>query len=142
MRCSVTTYLTRDSRRGTRDVQSVFVWRLLRKALNKCIYDQSIASGVVMNVSEDEEADVPAARLTPRAMVLHGKERRKKRNEALTLTLAPVAPYKYLLGIRRVVGDLCGPGANDDAYGDVSLFELLPQERHFRLLLGDTALSP
>ena len=96
-------------------MQSVFVWRLLRKALNKCIYDQSIASGVVMNVSEDEEADVPAARLTPRAMVLHGKERRKKRNEALTLTLAPVAPYKYLLGIRRVVSDLCGPGANDDA---------------------------
>src|SRR5271165_6009272 len=57
-----------------------FGWRVLGETLNNRVRDQSIATGVVMCVSESEKALVPAVGLAPWALVLHGKERRERRD--------------------------------------------------------------
>ena len=82
--------------------------------LNDRIGDQSVAGGIVMGVPEDEEVQVPAAGLDPRALVLRGKKWRKSGDESLALALAPLAPNAHLPGIHRVVNKLCGPGINDN----------------------------
>src|SRR5271157_2439908 len=95
-----------------------------------------------MGISEHEEPQVPAARLTARALLLHGKESRKQGDETLAFALAPVPPDTYLSRLCRVVYHLRRPGVDDNADGDISLFEFLPQKSHLGLLFGDAALHP
>src|SRR5208337_2825979 len=65
--------------------------------------DQSVAGGIVMDIPEDEVAQVPAAGLKLRALIFHRKESCKQRDEALALALAPLAPGTHLPGTRRIV---------------------------------------
>src|SRR5271166_24078 len=95
-----------------------------------------------MGISEHEEPQIPTARLTARALLLHGKESRKQGDETLAFALAPVTPDTNLSGLCRVVYHLRRPGVDDNADGNVSLFEFLPEKRHLRFLFGDAALHP
>src|SRR5271165_3311550 len=94
-----------------------------------------------MRISEDKVAQVPAAGLDLWALLPHGEERRKQRDEALALALAPVAPNAHLPGIGGVVCNLPRPGINHHADWDVSLLQFLPQEIHLCFLLGDSPLN-
>src|SRR5271157_4002862 len=94
-----------------------------------------------MRVSEDKVAQVPAAGLTLRTLLLHSEECRKQRDEPLALSGAPVTPNAHLLRIYCVMRDLCRPRINDHADWDVSLLQLLPKEVHFGLLPGDSSLD-
>src|SRR5208283_1939684 len=102
--------------------------------------DQSVAGGVVMDVSEDEVFQVPAARLKPRALILCGEESREDRNEAFASIFAPLAPDAHLPGIHTVVNELCGIGVDDNTDWNISLCQFLPKECHLRFFLGDSAL--
>src|SRR5215472_12606861 len=56
------------------------------------IGNDCIATGAEMNVPEDVVFEVPAARRSLRAVVLHREEFRKGGKEAFALPLAPIAP--------------------------------------------------
>src|SRR5271157_3610976 len=94
-----------------------------------------------MRVSEDKVAQVPAAGLALRTLLLHGEEQRKQRDEPLALSGAPVTPDAHLLRIYCVMRDLRRPRINDNAEWDVSLLQFPPKEVHFGLLPNKSSLD-
>ena len=113
---------------------------MLFQALADRVCHHSVTRRIVVLVSEYELVQIPASGLALRALVLHRKKGREKRDETLALSGAPIAPHEHLLRIYCVMDDLRGPGIDDHTERDVPLLELLPKQGYLGFFLREAGL--
>src|SRR5664279_431398 len=114
-------------------------WWHLAQVIAHHLSDDGVAVLIQVNVAEGPVLQIPAAWLSFRTLIPHGKEFGKSGYEALALALAPFLPDLYLARVDFVVDKLGRPRVHHYADGNVPLGQVSPDEIHLACLFGDPA---